>query len=222
MSSCSCATGTTGCCCSGSRPSGVSGVLVNLLTLVVVKKLGPSFDQAIVGLPGTEFNVRWYHVYSTIAFLVANLWNFQLNRTWTFRTSKHARWWSEYWPFLVVGLLGQVDRPRAPDAPHAPRLTDPPARRRSSTTRRASAPGSTGRSSSSSSSSPRSPSCSTSCGPSRPCAPTTRTSPTPATSRRCWPTRGTRPPARATRTGAPERSRGATTRSAEADYAWAS
>ena len=87
---------------------GVSGVLVNLLTLVVVKKLGPSFDQAIVGVPGTEFNVRWYHVYSTIAFLVANLWNFQLNRTWTFRTTKHARWWDEYWPFLAVGLLGQV------------------------------------------------------------------------------------------------------------------
>jgi len=87
---------------------GVSGVLVNLLTLVVVKKLGPSFDQAIVGVPGTEFNVRWYHVYSTIAFLVANLWNFQLNRTWTFRTSKHARWWHEYWPFLAVGFGGQV------------------------------------------------------------------------------------------------------------------
>ncbi|GAA2026257.1 GtrA family protein [Terrabacter terrae] len=87
---------------------GASGVLVNLLTLVVVKKLGPSFDQAIVGLPGTEFNVRWYHLYSTIAFLVANLWNFQLNRSWTFRTSRHARWWREYWPFLAVGLLGQV------------------------------------------------------------------------------------------------------------------
>ncbi|GAA1989175.1 GtrA family protein [Terrabacter lapilli] len=87
---------------------GASGVLVNLLTLVVVKKLGPSFDEAIVGLPGTQFNVRWYHLYSTIAFLVANLWNFQLNRTWTFRTSKHASWWGEYWPFLAVGLLGQV------------------------------------------------------------------------------------------------------------------
>ncbi len=87
---------------------GVSGVLVNLLTLVVVKKLGPGFNQAIVPVPGTDFNVRWYHVYSTIAFLVANLWNFQLNRTWTFRTSKHARWWHEYWPFLAVGLLGQV------------------------------------------------------------------------------------------------------------------
>lgn len=87
---------------------GASGVLVNLLTLVVVKKLGPSFDAAIVGLPATEYNVRWYHVYSTVAFVVANLWNFQLNRTWTFRTARHARWWHEYWPFLAVGLLGQV------------------------------------------------------------------------------------------------------------------
>lgn len=87
---------------------GASGVLVNLLTLVVVKKLGPGFNEAILPVPGTEFNVRWYHVYSTVAFLVANLWNFQLNRTWTFRTSKHARWWHEYWPFLAVGLLGQV------------------------------------------------------------------------------------------------------------------
>ena len=62
---------------------GASGVLVNLLTLVIVKKLGPGFNQAIVPVPGTEFNVRWYHAYSTFAFLVANLWNFQLNRTWT-------------------------------------------------------------------------------------------------------------------------------------------
>ena len=57
----------------------------------------------------TDFNVRWYHVYSTIAFLVANLWNFQLNRSWTFRTTPHApSWWREYWPFVTVGLLGQL------------------------------------------------------------------------------------------------------------------
>lgn len=87
---------------------GASGVLANLLTLVVVKKLGPGFNEAIIGLAATEYNVRWYHAYSTVAFVVANLWNFQLNRTWTFRTTKHARWWHEYWPFLTVGLLGQV------------------------------------------------------------------------------------------------------------------
>ena len=87
---------------------GLSGVLVNMLTLILVKKLGPDEHEAIVALGGTEYHVRWYHVYSTIAFLVANLWNFQLNRSWTFRTSRHARWLREYLPFLAVGLLAQV------------------------------------------------------------------------------------------------------------------
>jgi putative flippase GtrA len=87
---------------------GASGVLVNMLTLIVVKKLGPDAREAIVGIPFTDFNVRWYHVYSTIAFLVANLWNFQLNRSWTFRSSHRAVWWREYLPFFIVGLLGQL------------------------------------------------------------------------------------------------------------------
>jgi putative flippase GtrA len=87
---------------------GASGVLVNLLTLVLVKRLGPGFEEAALGLPFGEFNLRWYHVYSTSAFFVANLWNFQLNRSWTFRSAGHARWWKEYWPFLAVGLAGQA------------------------------------------------------------------------------------------------------------------
>lgn len=87
---------------------GASGVLVNMLTLIVVKRLGPGTEQALIGLPLSEFNVRWYHVYSTMAFFVANLWNFQLNRTWTFRSAKHSRWWREYWPFVTVGLVGQT------------------------------------------------------------------------------------------------------------------
>ena len=87
---------------------GGSGVVVNLLTLVVLRRLGPHFDEAVVGLGTSDFNLRWYHVYSTIAFLVANLSNFQLNRTWTFRSSRLSRWWHEYWPFLVVGFGGQV------------------------------------------------------------------------------------------------------------------
>ncbi len=87
---------------------GLSGVLVNMLVLIVVNKLGPPHEQALAGLPFSDFNVRWYHVYSTVAFLVANLWNFQLNRSWTFQSSEHAGWWKEYWPFLAVGLLGQA------------------------------------------------------------------------------------------------------------------
>lgn len=87
---------------------GGSGVLVNLLVMVVCKKLGAHPEAIAVDLPYTDFNVRWYHVFSTIAFLVANLWNFQLNRWWTFRSAKHAAWWREYPPFLVVGFAAQV------------------------------------------------------------------------------------------------------------------
>lgn len=87
---------------------GASGVVVNLATLILVKRLGTDPDHAIIGLPWSDYNLRWYHAYSTVAFLVANLWNFQLNRTWTFRSERHPAWWREYWPFLTVGLLGQV------------------------------------------------------------------------------------------------------------------
>ena len=87
---------------------GGTGVAVNLVVLVLVKRLGPHPEDAIFALAPTAFHVRWYHVYSTIAFLVANLWNFQLNRTWAFKSSGHAGWWKEYWPFLAVGMLGQA------------------------------------------------------------------------------------------------------------------
>jgi putative flippase GtrA len=79
-----------------------------MVTLILLRRLGPHFDEAVVGLGPSDFNLRWYHVYSTVAFLVANLSNFQLNRSWTFQTTRHTRWWKEYWPFLVVGLGGQA------------------------------------------------------------------------------------------------------------------
>ncbi len=87
---------------------GASGVVVNMVTLIMLRRLGPHFDDAVVGLGTTDFNLRWYHVFSTAAFLVANIWNFQLNRSWTFRSSGTSRWWPEFWPFLVVGLGGQA------------------------------------------------------------------------------------------------------------------
>ena len=86
---------------------GGTGVVVNLLVLIVVKRLGPHPEDAIFALSPTAYHVRWYHLYSTVAFLGANLWTFQLNRSWTFRSGKHSAWWKEYWPFLAVGLLGQ-------------------------------------------------------------------------------------------------------------------
>jgi putative flippase GtrA len=83
-------------------------VLVNLLAVIILKKVGVGEQGVFWDLPLTDFNVRWYHVYSTIAFVVANVWNFQLNRLWTFKSNKHAGWLREYLPFFAVGLLGQV------------------------------------------------------------------------------------------------------------------
>lgn len=87
---------------------GGTGLVVNLLVIVICNKVGPSAHRIAWDLPGIDYNVRWYHVFATIAFFAANLSNFQLNRVWTFRTTAHARWIDEYWPSLVTGLVGLV------------------------------------------------------------------------------------------------------------------
>ena len=91
---------------------GGSGVAVNMIVTIICKKLFPPYLGVAFPLPLTDFNIRWYHVIGTVAFLVANVWNFQLNRTWTFKSGRHAGWWREFVPFLAVGLVafavGQV------------------------------------------------------------------------------------------------------------------
>lgn len=87
---------------------GASGVVTNLVVVILMKRLGPPAEEPIIGLPPTDFHVRWYHLFVTIAFVVANFANYQLNRRWTFRSSRHTPWLKEYGPFLVVGLLGHV------------------------------------------------------------------------------------------------------------------
>jgi putative flippase GtrA len=87
---------------------GGTGTLVNMLVVIILKKVGPDYRGIFLDLPFTVYNVRWYHVIVTIAFLVANFWNFWINRRWTFRSSQHASWYAEYPPFLAVGMVGQV------------------------------------------------------------------------------------------------------------------
>ena len=57
-----------------------------------------------MNLLGTSFNIRWYHIFVTIAFLVANTWNYQLNRMWTFKSSA-VGWFRGYIAFLTTGVL---------------------------------------------------------------------------------------------------------------------
>lgn len=87
---------------------GGSGVLVNMAVAIVLNKLNGGSVNAqnvLFSIPGTPFNIRFTALVWIVAFLVANLWNFQLNRSWTFRSSKVAGWWSEFWPFLAVGSV---------------------------------------------------------------------------------------------------------------------
>lgn len=90
---------------------GGSGVIVNMVVAIIMNKLngGSANAQEIIwSIPGSPFNVRFTALVWIGGFLVANLWNFQLNRWWTFRSSGRARWWSEFWPFLAVGAVAAV------------------------------------------------------------------------------------------------------------------
>ncbi|AGS34522.1 hypothetical protein B841_05245 [Corynebacterium maris DSM 45190] len=89
---------------------GGSGTLVNLLVVYVVTRMllsgaGLTPEDVVAGLPGTPWNIRWYHVIMTIAFLVANTWNYQLNRSWTFRGVTKRSWWRGFFPFLATGFF---------------------------------------------------------------------------------------------------------------------
>lgn len=85
---------------------GGSGVLVNMTVTVIMHKLHGGTANGrdpLFQLVPTPYYARYLHLVWIVAFLVANLWNFQLNRRWTFRSSRHSTWWRQFWPFLAVG-----------------------------------------------------------------------------------------------------------------------
>ncbi|MGA4508687.1 GtrA family protein [Propionibacteriaceae bacterium G1746] len=88
---------------------GGSGILVNLAVTIVLKWLVPSYQQRVFPIPGTPFGVYWYHVIAVAAFVVANTWNYQLNRSWTFKsTAHHTPWLKGLASFMSVGLVALV------------------------------------------------------------------------------------------------------------------
>lgn len=89
------------------------GVIVNNAVLVLCNIIGRdvlhvSSREVFWDLPATAFNVRNYHVYVMIAFFVASLSNFIMNRYWTFKSPNRAHFLKEYLPFLSVGLAAQM------------------------------------------------------------------------------------------------------------------
>lgn len=90
---------------------GASGFLVNQAVFVLSKKVSSNGfdlwpDDIFMNLLGTQFNMRWHHVFSIVAFLVANIWNFVLNRYWTFGGSEKQKWWKQLPQFMAVGVFG--------------------------------------------------------------------------------------------------------------------
>ncbi|HIW29743.1 MAG TPA: GtrA family protein [Candidatus Luteococcus avicola] len=93
---------------------GGSGVIVNLAVTVVGKWIVPHYEQVAWPLPGTRYNVRWYHLIASCAFLIANTWNYELNRRVTFKDRGRGRasWWRGLANFMGIGaaafLVGLV------------------------------------------------------------------------------------------------------------------
>lgn len=89
---------------------GGSGAVVNLAVVYLVSKFclwtgGPGYYDPLLNLVGSPFNVRAYHLFQAIAFLVANVWNYQLNRVWTFGKMQKRSWLRGFFPFLATGIL---------------------------------------------------------------------------------------------------------------------
>ena len=87
---------------------GGSGVFVNLAVFALAQASWGDALAIFYNLPSTSFNIRNYHVFSTVAFLVANVSNYLLNRVWTFNSRGTSHWLSEYGPFLAIGLGAQA------------------------------------------------------------------------------------------------------------------
>lgn len=86
---------------------GGSGVLVNMVATVVMTKLhgGTTHDNDVVWQVTRKYALRWTIVVWILAFIIANFWNFQLNRSWTFKREKRRGYWHEFWPFFAVGAV---------------------------------------------------------------------------------------------------------------------
>ena len=93
---------------------GGSGVVVNMAVAVVMNKMhggSANATRVMFPIPGTDLNFRFSSLVWIVSFLIANTYNYQLNRSWTFRGTGRGRW-KGFWQFLAIGavaaLIGMV------------------------------------------------------------------------------------------------------------------
>lgn len=90
---------------------GGGGVVVNMLVAITMNRLNGGTRNAqeiLLSLPGTDYNVRFTALVWVVGFLVSVVFNYQLNRTWTFDTVARERWLSGFWRFVLVGGAAAV------------------------------------------------------------------------------------------------------------------
>lgn len=89
---------------------GGSGVIVNMAVGILMHRLNGGTINAgdpLISFGEAEYSFRYRNLVWVTSFLVANLWNYQLNRMWTFRG--HAvSWWRGFWPFLAIGSVAML------------------------------------------------------------------------------------------------------------------
>nr|NLD40165.1 GtrA family protein [Actinomycetales bacterium] len=88
---------------------GGSGVVVNMAVGILLHRLNGGTVNAgdpLIGF-GEDFAFRYRNFVWVASFLVANLWNYQLNRMWTFR-GHSVGWWRGFWPFLAIGSIAML------------------------------------------------------------------------------------------------------------------
>ena len=89
---------------------GGSGIVVNMLVTLVMNQLNggaANYRDAVWTWPGTTLALRYSYLVYAVAFVIANTWNYQLNRMWTFRGTKRG-WWKGYALFFAAGILGAL------------------------------------------------------------------------------------------------------------------
>lgn len=90
---------------------GGCGSLVNLVAFIALSKAGGALsldgNYSLVSIVDGRFNLRVDHLYITIAFVLSNLFNYTLNRAWTFESTE-ARYWAGAVKFLQVGVFAYL------------------------------------------------------------------------------------------------------------------
>lgn len=82
---------------------GCSGTVVNLVVICLVTKLLAGFHISEQSPMVEGFPLHFYHMVLTVGFIVSCMWNYQLNRSWTFQ-HKNTSWSAGFWKFFLTGI----------------------------------------------------------------------------------------------------------------------